>query len=77
MTARSTRRRLDSRLVVGLIMFGFMIGVAVFAPLIARNDPLAIDFHTQFLAPPPTTGSAPASWASTSSHGWSTPPGMT
>ena len=51
MTVRSARRRLDSRLVVGLILFGFMIGVAVFAPLIARNDPLAIDFHTQFLAP--------------------------
>lgn len=51
MTARTGRRRLDSRLVLGLIMFGAMICVAVFAPWIARNDPLAIDFGTQFLAP--------------------------
>ena len=51
MTARSAQRRLDSRLVVGLILFGGMIGVAIFAPLIARNDPLAIDFETQFLSP--------------------------
>ena len=51
MTARSAQRRLDSRLVVGLILFGGMIGVAIFAPLIARNDPLAIDFGTQFLSP--------------------------
>ncbi len=32
-------------------MFGLMAAVAVFAPLIARNDPLAIDFGAQFLAP--------------------------
>ena len=51
MTTRSAQRRLDSRLVVGLILFGGMIGVAIFAPLIARNDPLAIDFETQFLSP--------------------------
>ena len=51
MTARSAGRRLDSRLVVGLILFGGMIGVAIFAPLIARNDPMAIDFETQFLSP--------------------------
>ncbi len=51
MTARSAQRRLDSRLVVGMILFGGMIGVAIFAPLIARNDPLAIDFGTQFLSP--------------------------
>ena len=51
MTARSAGRRLDSRLVVGLILFGGMIGVAIFAPLIARNDPMAIDFGTQFLSP--------------------------
>lgn len=41
----------DARLVTGLILFGFMVAVAVFAPLIARNDPLAIDFTRQFLAP--------------------------
>lgn len=51
MTNRSARTRLDSRLVVGLILFGGVIGVAIFAPLIARNDPLAIDFGTQFLPP--------------------------
>ncbi len=51
MTARTGKRRLDNRLVIGLIMFGGMLGVALFAPWIARNDPLAIDFGTQFLAP--------------------------
>ena len=51
MTARSAKRRVDGRLVAGLIMFGFMVGVAVFAPFIARNNPLEIDFATQFLAP--------------------------
>lgn len=44
-------RKYDARLVTGLVMFGFMVAVAVFAPLIARNDPLAIDFGRQFLAP--------------------------
>ena len=51
MTARSTLRKWDRRLLVGLIMFGGMICVAIFAPFIARNDPLKIDFATQFLAP--------------------------
>ena len=51
MTSRTDKRRLDSRLVVGLTMFGIMVAVAIFAPWIARNDPLAIDFGTQFLAP--------------------------
>ncbi|MCE2528042.1 MAG: ABC transporter permease [Actinomycetia bacterium] len=51
MTAKTGKRRLDSRLVVGLIMFGIMVAVAILAPWIARNDPLAIDFGTQFLAP--------------------------
>jgi peptide/nickel transport system permease protein len=51
MTSRTGRRRLDNRLLIGLIIFGGMIGVAIFAPWIARNDPLAIDFGTQFLAP--------------------------
>ena len=41
----------DARLVTGLIMFGFMVAVAVFAPLIARNDPLAIDLTNQFVPP--------------------------
>ena len=46
-----TKRRIDGRLLAGLIMFGFMVGIAIFAPLLARNDPLAIDFGAQFLAP--------------------------
>ena len=44
-------RRYDARLVVGLTMFGFMVAVAVFAPLLARNDPLAIDLANQFVPP--------------------------
>ena len=44
-------KRFDSRLIVGLILFGFMVAVAISAPLIARNEPLAIDFGRQFLPP--------------------------
>lgn len=51
MTARATKRRWDRRLVLGLVMFGAMIAVAVLAPWIARNDPLAIEFGAQFLSP--------------------------
>ncbi len=51
MTAGSALRKWDRRLLLGVIMFGMMVGVALFAPWIARNDPLAIDFDTQFLPP--------------------------
>jgi len=44
-------RKYDARLVIGLTLFGFMVAVAVFAPVIARNDPLAIDLGNQFVPP--------------------------
>lgn len=46
-----TAKRYDGRLITGTALFGFMVAVAVFAPLIARNDPLAIDLGNQHLAP--------------------------
>ncbi len=46
-----TTKKYDARLVTGLILFGLMVAMAVLAPLIARNDPLAIDFARQ-LQPP-------------------------
>ncbi|MDE0708947.1 MAG: ABC transporter permease, partial [bacterium] len=46
-----TARKYDARLIIGLGMFGFMVAVALFAPLIARNDPLAIDLANQFVPP--------------------------
>lgn len=46
-----TPKKYDGRLITGTAIFGFMAAVAIFAPFIARNDPLAIDFGSQFLAP--------------------------
>ena len=51
MTTGTTKSNWDRRLVVGLIMFGGVICVAIFAPLIARHDPLQYNFATQFVSP--------------------------
>ncbi len=45
------RTRYDARLITGLIIFGFMVCIAIFAPFIARHDPLAIDLGGQLLPP--------------------------